>query len=78
MFPHKSLWKLSYKDLDQRERALLAQYPAAQKEFLETARLPEEFVQGFINLIHPVFLPYLNYLAPKFAAALTPSLTAAH
>ena len=70
MFPHKSLWKLSYKDLKERETALLADYAEAQSEFAATSRLPDAFRQSYLALIHPIFLPYVRYFAPAFGASL--------
>ena len=70
MFPHKSVGNLSYKDYEHKEGELLNMYPAAGDEFLKTRKLPVEFVKQYMDLIHPVFLPYVRHLAPHFFAAL--------
>jgi len=70
MFPHKSLWNLSYKDLKERETALLADYGDAQSEFVAAGRLPDAFRRSYLALIHPIFLPYIRYFAPVFSASL--------
>lgn len=70
MFPHQSVSSLTYGQLAQREASLLAMYPAAQASFLQTGRLPADFRRQYLDLIHPVFLPFLKPLAPAFVTAL--------
>jgi len=70
MFPHKSVAQLTYKQLERKEAELFASYPEAQKEFAEVGKLPDAFMESYVDLIHPVFLPYLKHLAPAFFIAL--------
>mgnify|MGYP003588688801 CR=1 FL=1 len=70
MFPHKSVGNLSYKDYEIKEGELLNAYPAAGDVFLKTKKLPDAFVKQYIDLIHPVFLPFIRHLTPQFFAAL--------
>ena len=70
MFPHRGVAELTYEQFERKEKDLLALYPAAQTAFLREGRLPDEFRQAYLDLIHPIFLPYLNQLAPKFLSAL--------
>ena len=70
MFPHKSVAKLVYKDLELMEAELVSAYPSAEEQFLKNRKLPDSFVKQYIGLIHPVFLPFIRHLAPQFFAAL--------
>ena len=70
MFPHKSVGSLSYKDYEIKEGEMLNAYSAAGDVFMKTRKLPAAFVKQYIDLIHPVFLPYVRHLAPQFFAAL--------
>ena len=70
MFPHKSVAKLSYKDLEMKEAELLGAYPSAGEQFHKNRKLPDSFIKQYIGLIHPVFLPFIRHLAPLFFAAL--------
>ena len=70
MFPHKSVAKLSYKDIEMKEAELLGAYPSAGEQFLKNRKLPDSFVKQYVGLIHPVFLPFIRHLAPLFFAAL--------
>lgn len=70
MFPHRSVAKLSYKDLEMKEADLLGAYPSAGEQFLKNRKLPDSFVKQYVGLIHPVFLPFIRHLAPQFLAAL--------
>ena len=70
MFPHRSVANLSYRDLEANEAELLREYPGAGAQFLNNRKLPAAFVQHYLALIHPVFLPYVRHLAPQFFATL--------
>lgn len=74
MFPHKSLWGMTYLQLKKAENQLMMSYAEAGKTFLNEGALPESFVKLYLNLLHPVFLPFLRELAPKFVATLEPGL----
>ena len=70
MFPHQSVARLSYKDLELKETDLLSAYPSAGEQFLKNRKLPETFVKQYVGLAHPVFLPFIRHLAPQFFFAL--------
>lgn len=77
MFPHKSLWGMTYKQLEEAENQLLCSYAEAGKSFLAENTLPDAFVENYLRLLHPVFLPFLKVVAPSFVSALTPKMTKA-
>jgi len=66
MFPHKSVGKMTVNDFRQQEASLLAMYPDATVEWEKTGKLPNEFRELYLTLLHPLFLPYLQHLAPRF------------
>ena len=70
MFPHKSIGKMTAADFRQQEASLLAMYPDATAEWEKTDKLASEFRELYLTLLHPVFLPYLQHLAPRFFRAL--------
>ena len=70
MFPQEGIAQLTYQSFGDREQALLAKYGDAGKYFLSERRLPQEFREEFLALIHPAFLGFLKHLAPAFVAAL--------
>ena len=70
MFPHKSIGKMTAADFRQQEASLLAMYPDATTEFNKTGKLPSEFCELYLTLLHPFFLPYLQHLAPRFFRSL--------
>lgn len=71
LFPHQSIATLTYEQFASRERDLLAQYPEIEEKFAADGSLTPEFSKSFLDLIHPVFLPFLRKLAPRFVAALS-------
>ena len=70
MFPHKSVAKLSHKELEKKEAELLSAYPSAGEQFIKNRKLPDSFIKQYIDLTHPIFLPYIRHLAPQFFTAL--------
>ena len=70
MFPHRSVAGLSYSDFEAKEAELLREYPAAGDQFLKNRKLPAALVKQYLDLIHPVFLPYVRHLALQFFDAL--------
>jgi hypothetical protein len=70
MFPHKSVGQLTPPAFQQKEAELLAMYPAASRELNESDTLPKQFREQYLSLIHPMFLPYLRHLTPRFFDAL--------
>ena len=70
MFPHKSIGKMTAADFRQQEASLLAMYPDATAEWEKKDKLAGEFRELYLTLLHPVFLPYLQHLAPRFFRAL--------
>lgn len=70
MFPHKAIGMLTPSDLQRRERDLCEMYPAAQEQFVRSRSLQQAFAQAYLELTHPIFLKYLNALAPEFVRAL--------
>jgi hypothetical protein len=70
MFPHKSVGKMTVANFRQKEASLLAMYPDATVEWEKTGKLPNEFRELHLTLLHPLFLPYLRHLAPRFFRAL--------
>jgi hypothetical protein len=74
MFPHKDLWGMTYKQLEEAENQLLYSYEEAGKSFLEKGTLPDAFVEDYLKLLHPAFLPYLKVVAPSFFSALASKL----
>lgn len=70
MFPHKSVGKMTAAEFQQQEASLLAMYPDATAEWKKTGKLPSEFRELYLTLLHPLFLPYLRHLAPSFFRAL--------
>jgi hypothetical protein len=70
MFPHKSVGQMTAAEFRQQESSLLAMYPDATNEWEKTGKLPNEFRELYLTLLHPMFLPYLQYLAPRFFRSL--------
>jgi len=70
MYPHKSVGKMTVTEFRQQESSLLAMYPDATTEWEKTAKLPNEFRELYLTLLHPLFLPYLQHLAPRFFRSL--------
>lgn len=70
MFPHQSVAKLTYGQLQAKEEALLALYAKEQALFLSEGRLSDEFRTAYLGLIHPIFLSFLRPLATRFVDAL--------
>jgi hypothetical protein len=70
MFPHKSVGKMTVNDFRQQEASLLAMDPDATVEWEKTGKLPNECRELYLTLLHPLFLPYLQHLAPRFFRAL--------
>ena len=70
MFPHKSVGKMTAAEFCQQEATLLAMYPSAAAEWKKTDKLPRQFLELYLTLLHPLFLPYLQHLAPHFFWAL--------
>jgi len=70
MFPHKDLWEMTYQQLSEAENQLLNSYEEVGKSFLATKSLPTTFIESYLKLLHPAFLPYLQHLAPEFVSAL--------
>ena len=75
MFPHKDLWGMTYKQLEEAENQLLCSYAEVERSFLAENTLPESFVENYLRLLHPAFLPFLKVVAPSFVSALTPKMT---
>ena len=70
MFPHKSVGQMTAAEFRRQEALLLAMYPDASTEWKKTGKLPNEFRELYLTLLHPLFLPYLQHLAPRFFRAL--------
>lgn len=70
MFPHKGIWNLTYANLRTKEMELLRAYEKAGNQFSKQGTLPKTFTKQFLDLIHPIFLPYLKHLSPRFFTAL--------
>jgi hypothetical protein len=70
MFPHKSVGKMTVAEFRQQEASLLAMYPDATPVFNKTGKLPSDFCELYLTLLHPLFLPYLQHLAPRFFRSL--------
>ena len=73
VFPHQNIATLTYDQYGAREHNLLAQYPVIEEKFATDGRLTPEFSNLFLDLIHPVFLPFLRNLAPRFVISLCES-----
>jgi len=74
MFPHKNLWGMTYRDFEEAENQLMNSYQEAGESFLEENRLPDTFVEIYLKILHPAFLPFLKQIAPKFFSALNINL----
>jgi hypothetical protein len=74
MFPHKDLFGITYKQLEEAENQLLFSYEDAGELFLAKGTLPGVFVEAYLRLLHPAFLPFLKVVAPSFVSALTPKI----
>lgn len=70
MFPHKAIGGLSVSQFRKEEAELLAMYPMAIEALNSKAGLPKDFISAYLKLTHPMFLPYLQHLAPVFFGAL--------
>ena len=70
MFPHKSVATMTYDAFQKAEMELLAMYPDAGALFAKEQKLPKAFVDAYVSLVHPVFLPFVRQLTPDFFAAL--------
>lgn len=70
MFPHKDLWGMTYQQLSEAEDQLMNSYADAGESFLATKALPATFIESYVKILHPAFLPYLRHLAPDFITAL--------
>lgn len=77
MFPHKDLWGMTYKQLEEAENQLLCSYDEAGNSFLAGNSLPDTFIENYLRLLHPALLPFLKVVAPSFVSALTPKITEA-
>jgi hypothetical protein len=69
-FPHKGIMTLTYDELAQKEELLLRACIVAGKQFVDKETLPPAFAEQMLEIMHPVFLPYLKHLAPHFFKAL--------
>lgn len=74
MFPHRDLWGMTYKHLEEAESQLLFSYEEVGKLFFTKSTLPDAFIDNYLKLLHPVFLPFLKVVAPSFVSALTPKM----
>lgn len=74
MFPHRDLWGMTYKQLEEAELELLVLYEEVGKTFLAKNTLPNAFVESYLKLLHPAFLPFLKVVAPSFVSALAPKM----
>lgn len=74
MFPHRDLWGMTYKQLEEAEHELLFSYEDAGNMFLATNTLPDAFVASYLKLLHPAFLPLLKVVASSFVSALAPKM----
>jgi len=70
MFPHKSIGNLTLKQFTEKEKSLLDLCERDSPVFAEKGTLTDELRTSWLDLIHPVFLPYFKPLAPEFVAAL--------
>jgi len=70
MFPHQSISEMSYDQFEREEQNLLSQYPEVSRVFSKRQVLPQGFADSFMELTHPIFLPYIRHLAPEFFTAL--------
>ena len=70
MFPHKDLWGMTYEQLSKAENQLLNSYEEVGKSFLATESLPLTFIETYLKLLHPAFLPYLRSISPAFFKSL--------
>lgn len=70
MFPHKAVGSLTASQFHREEAELLTMYPRAIELLNSGAKLPKEFIAAYLKLTHPMFLPYLQHLAPVFFKAL--------
>jgi hypothetical protein len=66
MYPHKSVRDLTRAQLKKKEKELLDLCTEESILFAEKGILSEDFRKMWLNLIHPVFLPYIRLLAPEF------------
>lgn len=70
MFPHKSIASLTREHLRQKEIALLEMYEKESLQFGNDGNLSDSFRSSWQELIHPIFLQYLEHLAPEFIRVL--------
>ena len=70
MFPHRSIANLTREQLHQKEIALLEMCIEESLQFGNKGELSDSFRSSWYELIHPIFLSYLEHLAPEFIRAL--------
>lgn len=71
MYPYASIEGYSREQILEKEAELLRECVRQTECFIEKkGLLDEEFAQTWVELCHPVFLPYLKHLTPNFLRAL--------
>ena len=70
LFPHNGILDLTYNALEQKERILLGLYSEARCHFEKNNSLPDDFINAYLEIAHPVFMPFLKKLTPTFFDAL--------
>ena len=70
MYPYKSIEGMNRKQLHKAELQLLESCINETSQFKKNGRLSKTFIEEWTNLIHPVFLPFLEHLTPDFLQAL--------
>lgn len=68
-YPWREMGAMTLRDYSRAESALMALYDGAAAEFAGNRALPEEFVATYRLIVHPAFMPYIEFFAPDFARA---------
>ena len=72
--PHPAIWEWTEDVYRKKEESLISLYRSVHEEFLLQGSLPDSFRHAYLEIVNPLFLPFIRRLAPDFYKALGPAV----